>query len=125
MLALVELYGLAPPAHNYNIDAQISGQATTVMIAADMADRIGRDRDAGGIAARAEWTAAQTRAHAFAEALRKGVWTLGRDRAPGGEILARARAINAQFDHKHDIGLSTDHLIAITRTIALAAATGR
>ena len=120
-LALMDLYGLEGPEHNYGIEVRLEGGSMTVLICALMAERIGETRELGGIAGRAEWAAAQQRAHQFAEALRRAVWTLGRDRASGGEILARAQAVNKSFDS----ALSEEDLLSITRKIAVAAATGR
>jgi hypothetical protein len=120
-LALTDLYGLEAPEHRYGIDVRLGGEAMTVLICALMAERIGEERNMGGIAGRAEWAQAQCRAHQFAEALRKAVWPLGRDGAAGGEIIARARAVNA----RHGMELSSGDLLAITRKIAIAAATGR
>jgi hypothetical protein len=120
-LALMDLYGLEAPEHRYGIDVRLGGEAMTVLICALMAERIGEDREMGGIAGRAEWAEAQRRVHQFAEHLRKAIWTLGRDRAPGGEILARARAVNSRSGSE----LSEADLLFITRKIAIAAATGR
>jgi len=120
-LALMDLYGLPSPEHGYGLDVRLSGEAMTVLICALMAERIGETREMGGIAGRAEWAEARVRAQNFAESLRRAVWPLGRDRAPGGEILARARSVNA----RHGLELSDADLIEITRKIAVAAATGR
>ena len=117
-MALIELYGTEP-------FGPCSGQAEALLICISMAEQIGATRDMGIMAARAEWADAKRRAHVFAESLRKAVWTLGRDRAAGGEILARAEAVNSQSYWRNGIELPAEDLLSITRQIAVAAATGR
>jgi hypothetical protein len=120
-IALNDLYGFPGPTHCYGLPCELRGEVLVVAICAGMAAQIGESRDMGGLAGRAEWPDAQKRAARFAEDLRKAIWTLGRDRATGGEILARATSVN----DRHDLALSDENLLDITRKIAVAAAVGR
>lgn len=117
-MAIEEIYGIDGPR-------EYGGHAETLMICIGMAERIGATRQMAILAARAEWIAAQERAAQFAEAMRRALWVLGRDRASGGEILTRAHAVNRRYYAQDDIDLREDDLTAIARKIVVAAATGR
>lgn len=123
-LALDALYGIDRDVE-YPFPGSLGGLAELLVIGTRTAEAMGEDRQLGETAARAEWASAVKHAAEYADTLRKNVWTLGRDRAAGGEIMARATAVNrAQFD-RHSIEFQPEDLLAITRSIALAAATGR
>jgi hypothetical protein len=93
--------------------------------AVGFAGYVGVSFDGAHGAFQAEWGEAKEQARHYADALRKAVWTLGRDRAPGPEILARAIAVNIAQHERFGIDLSSDDLLKITRTIVVSAATGR
>ncbi|MCB8880102.1 hypothetical protein ACELLULO517_07635 [Acidisoma cellulosilytica] len=118
VMALEEIYQIGP--YDYN-DAP--GQVMLGCVG--YAKRVGYPGSIGWTAYLAEWPEAKERARLFADALRKAVWTMGRDRAPGFEILARAKSVNQYQHDRFGIDLATDDLIEVTRMIAVAAATGR
>jgi hypothetical protein len=88
-------------------------------------DHIGLDFMGAYAAFHAEWIAAQDQARLYADALRRAIWILGRDRAPGNEILERAISINSTQHDRFGIDLASDDLLSVVKMIAVSAATGR
>lgn len=123
-LALDELYGIDRDAE-YPMPGSIGGLAEVLMICINTAVALDEDRSLGESAARAEWAAAQARAVDYSEDLRRNIWTLGRDRAPGAQIMARAKQVNLRQFERNSAELQVEDLTEITKKIVVAAATGR
>jgi hypothetical protein len=115
VMALEQIYQLGP-------DETEAPFLHVLEAAVGFADHIGLGFDGAHSAFKAEWAEAQERARHYADALRKAVWTMGRDQASGPEIMARVRAVNEQQHSRFGLDLASDDLLLVARRIAFSAA---